>query len=55
MKCDLVVAGAGIAGMCAAIAAARKGLSVAIGGWPMDIHAPLGIYDTHFLHQILFR
>ena len=30
MKCDLVVAGAGIAGMCAAIAAARKGLSVVL-------------------------
>lgn len=30
MKCDLVVAGAGIAGMCAAVAAARNGIKVVL-------------------------
>ena len=30
IKCDLVIAGAGITGMCAAVAAARKGLDVVL-------------------------
>lgn len=30
IKCDLTVAGGGIAGMCAAVAAARKGMNVVL-------------------------